>query len=85
MARARLAQGDVPEALTWINRALADGKGTARHDEFLELRYEIRGALGQPEAVEDLRAAVNLAADGRRRTRLQAQLVATIASSMVVL
>jgi hypothetical protein len=40
MARARLAQGDAPMALTWIDRALSDDKGVSRHDEFRELRYD---------------------------------------------
>ena len=76
MARARLAQDDAPVALTWINRALADVKGVSGHDEFLELRYEIRRALGDAEALDDLKAAVGLAAEGRRRARLQAMLAA---------
>ncbi len=76
MARARLAQNDAPAALTWIDRALADDKGRSRRDEFLELRYEIRRALGDAEAVDDLKAAVGLAAEGRLRARLQAMLAA---------
>jgi hypothetical protein len=81
MARARLAQNDAPAALTWIDRALADDKGVSRHDEFLELRYEIRRALGEAEALDDLKAAVGLAAEGRRRTRLQAVLAAETAQA----
>jgi hypothetical protein len=76
MARARLAQDDAPAALTWIDRALADDKCViiSRHDEFRELRYEIRKALGDADALDDLNAAVGLAAEGRRRARLQAML-----------
>jgi hypothetical protein len=81
MTRARLAQDDAPAALTWIDRALAGDKGVSRHDEFLELRYEIRQALGKAEALDDLKAAVGLAAEGRRRTRLQAVLAATAAQA----
>lgn len=81
MARARLAQDDAPAALIWINRALADDKGVSRHDEFLELRYEIRRALGDTTALNDLRTAVDLAAEGRRRTRLQAVLAAATAQT----
>jgi hypothetical protein len=76
MARARLGQYDAPGALAWIDRALADDKGVSRHDEFLELRYEIRRALGDRLALNDLQAALDLAADGHRRTRLQALLTA---------
>jgi len=74
MARARLAQDDAPGALTWIDRALADDKGVSRHDEFRELRYEIRRVFGDAEAPDDLNAAVDLAAEGRRRARFQAML-----------
>ncbi len=76
MARARVAQNDAAAALIWINQALADDEGISRHDEFLELRYEIRRALGDPQALDDLKAAVNLAAEGRRRARLQALVAA---------
>lgn len=79
MARARLAQGDAPTALTWIDRALGDDKGISRHDEFRELRYEIRRALGDADALDDLKAAVGLSAEGRRRARLQALLAAATA------
>ncbi|ACB95927.1 hypothetical protein Bind_2314 [Beijerinckia indica subsp. indica ATCC 9039] len=79
MARARLAQDDAPTALTWINRALADDRCSSRHDEFLELRYEIRRALGEASALEDLSAAVNLSAAGPRRSRLEAMLAAATA------
>lgn len=77
MARARLAQSDAPGALTWINRALTDRRGVSRHDEFLELRYEIRRALGDVRASEDLKAAIDLAAEGRRRTYLESLFAAT--------
>lgn len=80
IARARLAQGDAPAALIWIDRALADDKGISRHDEFLELRYEIRRALGEADALDDLKAAVGFSAEGRRRTRLHQALIAAIGS-----
>ena len=57
MARARLAQGDAPDALAWIDKAL--GRLQAEHfrSEFFELRYDIRTALGDTAAVDDLRTA----------------------------
>jgi hypothetical protein len=81
MARARLAQDDAPAALIWIDRALADDKGVSRHDEFRELRYEIRRALSDADALDDLRAAVDLAAAGRRRARLESVLAAATGQS----
>lgn len=72
MARARLAQGDASTALVWIDRALADDNGINSHDEFRELRYEIRIALGDPDALDDLEQAITLAAADRRRDHLQA-------------
>jgi hypothetical protein len=81
MARARLAQGDAPAALTWIDRALADDKGVSRHDEFRELRYEIRRSLGEAEAVDDLKTALGLAAEGGQRARLRALLTAATAQA----
>jgi hypothetical protein len=74
MARARLAKGDALTALCWINRALADHKCISRHDEFRELRYEIRRALRDTGSLDDLKAALELAPEGRRRARLQAVL-----------
>ncbi|MEZ0606625.1 NB-ARC domain-containing protein [Paraburkholderia sp. IW21] len=57
MARARLAQGDAQGALSWIESALK--RLTAEHfrSEFLELRYDIRTALGEANADADLLAA----------------------------
>lgn len=58
MARARLARGDPADALRWIDSALE--RLTAEHfrSEFLELRYDIRHALGDKDAIEDLKAAL---------------------------
>lgn len=57
MARARLKQGHAQDALAWIDDALA--RLTAEHfrTEFLELRYDIRTALGEADAGTDLLAA----------------------------
>jgi len=54
MARARLAQGDAPGALKWINKALDRLKAEHFRSEFLELRYDIRTILGDDQAGEDL-------------------------------
>jgi tetratricopeptide (TPR) repeat protein len=76
IARARLAQGDPSEALTWIDRALTDANGVSRHDEFLHLRYEIRRARRDTDAIDDLRTALDHAAPGRRRDDLEVALAA---------
>ncbi|MCP4564153.1 MAG: hypothetical protein GY873_37475 [Bosea sp.] len=57
MARARLAQGDAEEALTWVELALKRLKAEHFRSEFLELRYDIRLALEEADAGEDLLAA----------------------------
>ena len=57
MARARLAQGDAENALVWIDRALKKLKAEQHRSAFLELRYDIRNAVGDPQAGEDLRKA----------------------------
>jgi hypothetical protein len=55
-----------------------DEKGNSRHDEFLKLRYKTRRSLGDADALQDLRAAIGLAAAGPRRARLEAVLAAVI-------
>jgi tetratricopeptide (TPR) repeat protein len=57
MARARLMQGDAQDALTWIDQALERLKAEHFRSEFLELRYDIRTALGEANAGADLLAA----------------------------
>lgn len=57
MARARLAQGDPGEALVWIDKALERLRATHFLSEFLELRFDIRAALGDSGATEDLLSA----------------------------
>ena len=57
MARARLMQGDAQDALTWIDQALERLKAEHFRSEFLELRYDIRTALGEANAGGDLLAA----------------------------
>lgn len=69
MARARLVQGDAQDALTWIESALKRLKAEHFRSEFLELRYDIRSALGEAEAGADLlaaRAASQRAAEAAR-------------------
>ncbi len=57
MARARLGQGDAQDALIWIDQALARLGAEHFRSEFLELRYDIRTALGEADARADLLAA----------------------------
>jgi tetratricopeptide (TPR) repeat protein len=69
MARARLVQGDAQDALTWIESALERLKAEHFRSEFLELRYDIRLALGEADAGADLlaaRAASQKAAEAAR-------------------
>lgn len=69
MARARLVQGDAQDALTWIESALKRLKAEHFRSEFLELRYDIRVALGEADAGADLlaaRAASQKAAEAAR-------------------
>lgn len=66
-----LGQDDPADALFWIDGALGDGTCDSRFFEFRELRYRIRLALGEPEALDDLRKALHLSPDGRQRDRLR--------------
>jgi tetratricopeptide (TPR) repeat protein len=78
MARARLAQGDAADALAWLEKALARLKAERFRSEFLELRFDIRTALGDAGAPEDLRsarAASQKVAEGARLDARLAQLV----------
>ncbi len=74
MARARFAQNDPTEALFWINRAMGLLRAEHFRSEFLELRFDIRVALLDPTAPEDLlcaRAASQKEAEAARlETRL---------------
>ena len=74
MARARLAQGDPADALGWIDAAL--GRLTAEHfrSEFLELRYDIRHALADKDAAEDLYAALAVSQKANEAERLSRRL-----------
>lgn len=58
LARTRLALGDPAAALVRIDKALGSLKAEHFRSEFRELRYEIRAALGDSSALEDLEAAV---------------------------
>ncbi len=76
MARARLAQGDPADALTWIESALDRLQRDSFRSEFLELRYNIRVALNDLKAVEDLQAAVDASEKEMEKARLEALLAA---------
>lgn len=77
LARARLAQGDPADALLWINDAL--GRLTSEHfrSEFLELRFDIRTALNDGAAFEDLEAAHGASQRVGERQRLAERLATT--------
>ena len=77
MARARLAQGDAPHALEWIDMAL--GRLQAEHfrSEFLELRYDIRTALGDTAAIDDLLSARSASQKIAEADRIDARLAQT--------
>ena len=74
MARARLAQGDAPGALMWINKALDRLKAEHFRSEFLELRYDIRAFLGEDQAGEDLVEARAASQRDAEAARLDARL-----------
>ncbi len=74
MARARLAQQDAAGALGWIDKALERLKATHFLSEFLELRYDVRRALGDANAGEDLLRAWEASQKDAERTRLDARL-----------
>jgi tetratricopeptide (TPR) repeat protein len=57
MARARFAQGAPGEALDWIDKALARLDNEHFRSEFLELRFDIRVARGDRDAIDDLEKA----------------------------
>lgn len=74
MARALLAQGDAVSALVWIDRALEGLSAEHFRSEFLELRYDIRLALGHKDAIKDLREALNTSQKRNETERLSKRL-----------
>lgn len=74
MARARFAEGDPSDALRWINEALGRLKAEHFRSEFLELRYDIRAALGDTDALEDLKLARATSQRGNEAERLSSRL-----------
>ncbi|MBY5326889.1 ATP-binding protein [Rhizobium leguminosarum] len=70
MARSRLDQGDAAGALEWIERALLKLTAERFRSEFRELRFEIRRALGDGEAIDDLEAALAASQRESERSRL---------------
>jgi hypothetical protein len=74
MARTRLATNDPKGALIWIDSALARLQRESFRSEFLELRYDIRVALGDPEAPIDLQDAVAASEKPAEKARLQDRL-----------
>jgi tetratricopeptide (TPR) repeat protein len=73
MALALARQSKSEEASIWIDRALDDEACSSRFHEFWDLRFQIRVALGQVDASDDLRAAISLAPAGPIRDRLLAR------------
>ena len=74
MARARLAQGDAKGAHEWIDSALLKLTNELFRSEFLELKYDIRHALGDEQASSDLEAALAASQKDKERLRLQEKL-----------
>ena len=74
-ARARFQLGDPEGARDAIDHALAKLKaGSPFESEFLELRYEIRAALFDADAIEDLKAAHARSQKDAERARLNERL-----------
>ncbi|WP_250528256.1 hypothetical protein [Caballeronia sp. GAWG2-1] len=73
MARALLVLGRPEEAINWIDRAFEDQACRSQFHQFREHRYEIRQALGDKGATDDLRAAIELAPEGAIRDRLKSR------------
>lgn len=73
MARVCLSQRKLPEALVYIDKALADPKCASRYDEFYELRYDICSASGDQDAIDDLKKAIQESREGANRRRLQSR------------
>ncbi|WCA62364.1 hypothetical protein G6M16_024280 (plasmid) [Agrobacterium tumefaciens] len=74
MARSRLAQGDPIAAKEWIERALTKLKAERFRSEFLELRFDIRRALLDKDAIDDLEAALGASQKDVERSRLELRL-----------
>ncbi|WP_037082623.1 hypothetical protein [Neorhizobium vignae] len=71
MARSRLAQGDPIAAKEWVERALSKLKAERFRSEFLELRFDIRRALLDEDAIDDLKAALEASQKDVERSRLE--------------
>ncbi|WP_461478025.1 NB-ARC domain-containing protein [Mesorhizobium jarvisii] len=74
MARCRLGQSDAVGALNWVDSALAKLTAERFRSEFLELRHDIRSALGEKDALNDLEAAIVASQKENERLRLQRKL-----------
>jgi tetratricopeptide (TPR) repeat protein len=74
MARALLAQDTPREALVWIDKALQRLKAEHFLSEFLELRFDIRAALGDRGAIEDLLKARTASQKEMETARLDARI-----------
>ncbi|RIX31858.1 hypothetical protein [Sphingomonas edaphi] len=73
IALALARQGRPVEALHWIDLALDNQACCSRFHEFWEHRFEIRAALGEGDAMDDLRTAGALAPLGPIKDRLLAR------------
>jgi tetratricopeptide (TPR) repeat protein len=71
LSHALTQQTRFKEALNWIDLALTDARCKSHLHEFWEHRYKIRVALGDRDAMEDLRKAHVLAPVGPIRNRLE--------------
>ncbi|MCU4178624.1 hypothetical protein [Bosea sp. BH3] len=74
LARSRLAQGDAAGALDRIDSAIDRLKAKHFHSEFLELRHDIRAALGDPAAGDDLLMAFSMSQKAAETKRLAERL-----------
>lgn len=78
-ALALFGHGKPDEALAWIDRAFYDAQCQSHFHEFWEHRYDIRSALGERNAIEDLGKAISLAPLGPIKNRLEAALASRAA------
>lgn len=80
LANALLQLGRSAEARPWIDRALKDSRCQSHYHEFFKLRFHIRKAQGDEDAIEDLRHACDLSAEGAVKEEWCALLAAEGAS-----
>jgi tetratricopeptide (TPR) repeat protein len=74
LSKTRLAQGDAKGALLLVDEALRDERAQKYRAALLEHRHEIRRALRDEEAAEDLEAAVAACDDQKYKEALEQKL-----------